>query len=59
MGMELEIKVYVITHETESGVDVHLCKNIGEVEKLKFELLDDRPENERVEWSVQTLKWSM
>lgn len=58
MAMQLKIQVYVITNETEHGVNVHLCKTLDEVEKLKFELLDDQ-ENARVEWSIQTLEWSL
>lgn len=59
MGIELKIKVYVVTHETETGLDVYVCKSLDEVEKLKFDILDDRPESERVDWSIHNLEWSL
>ena len=59
MNVKLEIKVYVVTHETETGLNVYVCKSLDEVEKLKFDILDDRPKGERVDWSIHNLEWNV
>lgn len=53
--MNIDVKLWVATHETRYGVDAHVFTSQAECDKARDEYLDSARDDEGWDWSIHTI----